>query len=170
MKRKSLVFVILAVTAIIGFAGVYDTLLNGTLGKILIRNDPGYNDYSGIVREVIPVTTVSAGDLVYVSTSTGAAYPYVRKADSDAANTTGDILVMIAAATSYGIVPALEYGTMRCSTWNFAGPGLPVYVSNTAGLATTTAQASTKYGQIIGYTISGNVIRFKPEAKATVVP
>ena len=46
--------------------------------------------------------------------------------------------------------------------------GMPVYLSGTAGILTVTAPTSG-FSQIVGYTESGNVIRFRPEAKATAV-
>lgn len=55
MKRKIALFSVLLLFGLCA-AGVYDLTINGTLGKILTVGAPGYDDYSGFVREVVPAT------------------------------------------------------------------------------------------------------------------
>lgn len=170
MKKKSLLYVLMAVLGVVSFAGIYDAVITGRLGQIVIDGPPGYNAYTGVVRKVVPLVDVSLGDAVYISTSTGLGYPRVGKADSDDHDTVGDILIMVSDADSGGIALALDNGVMQSTGYDFTSAGLLVYVSNTEGLLTTTEPTTTgKYKQVIGYTESGNVIRVKP-APPVVIP
>ena len=170
MKRAASV----VVAVVLGFlcvGAMWDFLIQGRLGKIIIDAQPGYNDYVGTVRRVVPATNVTLGDIVYVSTSMGPGFPYVRKADADASNTVGDIMIMVETANSGGVAKALTDGVMHCSSWAFDGPGLPVYVSTTSGLAVTTAPSgSGDQVQKIGYTESSGTIRVKPSLNITENP
>lgn len=163
MRNKNLMYVVMGLVGLFCFAGIYDAVVTGKLGQIVIDGPPGYNGYVGVVRRVIPKTDVSLGDVVFVNTDAGAGYPYVEKADADASTTVGDILIMVQDATSMGVSLALENGSLSSTGFGFTSPGLPVYVSTTAGLMTETApDGSGDQVQIIGYTESGNVLRVKP--------
>ena len=90
--KKKLLYVIMVLVGCFCFAGIYDAVITGKLGQIVIDGPPGYNSYLGVVRRVIPSTDVSLGDVVYVTTDAGAGYPYVAKADASSASTMGDVL------------------------------------------------------------------------------
>jgi len=168
--KKTYLFIILALLFFAAFAGLYDSLVTGRMGQIVVDGSPGYDSYTGVVRRVTPLVNVSSGDVVYVSTSSGFGYPAVRKADADAGNTMGDLLIMISDATSNGIAPAIEYGSLQLPSLRFTSGGLPVYVSNTSGLITETAPSTAgQIKQIIGYTESKDVLRVKPELRGETV-
>lgn len=163
MSSKNLLYIVMGLVGLFCFAGIYDAVLTGKLGQVVIDGPPGYNGYVGVVRRVVPLTDVEIGDVVFVTTTTGPGYPYVEKADADASTTVGDILVMVQDATSMGVTLALENGSLSSTGFGFTSPGLPVYVSTTSGLMTETApDGSGDQVQIIGYTESGNVLRVKP--------
>ena len=161
--KKTIAICILLALGLFAAGGIYDAILTGKLGQIVIDGPPGYNTYTGIVRRVIPLKDVDRGDLVYISTSTGLGYPRVGKADADAANTVGDILIMVEAANSGGVALALDNGVISNSAWDFASAGVLVYVSTTSGLITSTAPSgSGDQVQIVGVTEASDIVRFKP--------
>ena len=62
MRNKNLLYVIMGLVGLFCFAGIYDAVLTGKLGQIVIDGPPGYNGYVGVVRRVIPKTDVSLGE------------------------------------------------------------------------------------------------------------
>jgi len=170
MMKKIYLLGSLILLFMVSVAGLYDSIITGRMGQITVDGSPGYDSYSGVVRRVTPLVNVSAGEAVYVSTSSGIGYPVVSKADADSAITTGDILVMISDANSNGIALAIEYGSLQLPSLKFTSGGLPVYVSNTSGLITETAPSTAgQIKQIIGYTESKDVLRVKPELRGETV-
>lgn len=168
---KKCISVVLAVAfGVLMTGAIYQSVVSGLLGRIVIDSPPMGNTYVGVVRKVIPATDMLYGDLVYVSTSIGLGYPYVRKADADAAATVGDIMVMVEAANSGGVALALDNGMISCSRWDFDSAGLALYVSTTSGLIVPTAPSgSGDQVQRVGYSESSGVIKFRPSLDVTTV-
>jgi hypothetical protein len=67
-----------------------------------------------------------------------------------------------------GPAPSLVEGIIHHPAYAFTSAGLPVHVSNTAGLVTTT-DLSAGYTQIIGYSQSPGVLKFRPSYNITEV-
>ena len=169
MKKERIGFMLLAFLAIFSFAGIYGGFVTGTLGKIALI-DPPAEDYFGLVQKVVPMEDVSFGDVVYITSTSGPGYPYVAKADADATTTLGDIRIMVASANSMGPAPSLAEGIIHHPAYAFTSAGLPVHVSNTAGLCTTVDLSTGEYRQIIGYSQSPGVLKFSPSYDVNVVP
>ena len=50
MRNKNLLYVIMGLVGLFCFAGIYDAVLTGKLGQIVIDGPPGYNGYVGVVE------------------------------------------------------------------------------------------------------------------------
>ena len=118
---------------------------------------------------MVPMEDVSFGDVVYITSTSGPGYPYVAKADSDATATLGDIRIMVAKREQHGSCPFSVEGIIHHPAYAFASAGLPGHVSNTAGLCTTVDLSAGEYRQIIGYSQSPGVLKFRPSYNITEV-
>jgi hypothetical protein len=160
--------------------GDYGDFIASANGKILRLKDyvvkdlwidsTPTNDHSceGVRMLVEAGETLAAGNVVYVTSSTGVSAPVVYKADADAASTMGATALLVMATTADGATTyALVCGTARDDTWNWTR-GSAVYVSTTAGGLTTTAPSgSGDVERKVGIAIGADQLLFQPELYTT---
>ena len=60
MRNKNLMYVVMGLVGLFCFAGIYDAVVTGKLGQIVIDGPPGYNSYVGNVLRVKPCLHIDA--------------------------------------------------------------------------------------------------------------
>lgn len=107
--------------------------------------------------------TTTQWDLVYLASADSR----WELADADAAATSGQVLLALAAQGSITDGNALTVvfrGIVRNDGWTWTTPGAPLYVSTTAGAMTETAPSGTDdVVRVVGYVLSDDAIYFCPE-------
>lgn len=106
--------------------------------------------------------TIAQWDLVYLDSTSGR----WEFADADAAATSGQVLLALAAAagTDGNPMNVVFRGVVRNDGWTWTTVGAPLYVSTTAGAMTQTAPSGTDdVIRVVGYVLSDDAIYFCPE-------
>jgi hypothetical protein len=148
------------------------TLTNKTLGDgttpVRIVYDPTPATDATVSGDLISVVTTTglnavAGDLVYVANTGGANGPIVALADADHADKVGAVFLITESISAGNAGKALVSGVMRLDSWDWSGANKSLFISATAGDMTETIPSTAgQYVQKMGYSLSPDVILFRP--------
>jgi hypothetical protein len=155
------------------------TLTNKTIGDgttpVRIVYDPTPATDATVSGDLISVVTTTglnavAGDLVYVANTGGANGPIVALADADHADKVGAVFLITESISAGNAGKALVSGVMRLDSWDWSGANKSLFISATAGDMTETIPSTAgQYVQKMGYSLSPDVILFRPSVDIGVV-
>ena len=148
------------------------TLTNKTIGDgttpVRIVYDPTPATDATVSGDLISVETTAglnavAGDLVCVVNTGGTDGPIVALADADHADKVGAVFLITESISAENAGKALISGIMRLDSWDWSGVNKSLFIGTTAGDMTETApSAAGQYVQKMGYSLSPDVILFRP--------
>jgi hypothetical protein len=148
------------------------TLTNKTIGDgttpVRIVYDPTPATDATVSGDLISVVTTTglnavAGDLVCVVAAGGTDGPIVALADADHADKVGAVFLITESISAENAGKALISGIMRLDSWDWSGANKSLFVSTTAGDMTETIPSTAgQYAQKIGYSLTPDIILFRP--------
>lgn len=122
--------------------------------------------YSGITVAGVAGATLAFGDLCYLDTSV----PEWKLTDANAASTAGTpkLGMCVLAASAAGATTMLLFGSIRADAKFPTFTAGQVFISETAGLVTSTAPVTTdSVTRVLGHALTGDSMFFNPDNSYT---